>query len=261
MLSDAATRWLAVGVLATLGAALLAWVVHQYRRRTYTLRQFPIYMFSLVITRVLWRAKVEGRVSIAAGQGAVIVCNHLGPVDPAFIALASGRQVHWMVAKEYVESPLYAWAFRALEVIPVNRGGIDTASTKTAVRYARQGDLVGLFPEGRINSSRTRFMLPGRPGAALIALRARVPVVPCYITGSPYDGTDYGFFFLSAKTRVKVGQPIDMAPYLAREHEPGILEDLTRRIMVEIAQLAGIPNYQPEIAGRNWRRAEIIEHD
>ena len=34
--------------------------------------------------------------------------------------------------------------------------------------------------------------MPGRPGAALIALKARVPVVPCYIHDAPYDGTMLG---------------------------------------------------------------------
>ena len=70
-----------------------------------------------------------------------------------------------MVAKEYCEHPLFGWAFRILGSIPVNRSGVDTAATKLAVRYAKQGDLVGMFPEGRINISKS-VLMPGRPGAA-----------------------------------------------------------------------------------------------
>ena len=73
--------------------------------------------------------------------------------------------------REYVMSPAFAWVLRTIEVIPVNRGGIDTAATKQAIRYASQGDLVGMFPEGRINEG-GQFLLPGRPGAAMIALKA-----------------------------------------------------------------------------------------
>ncbi|HEX4132720.1 MAG TPA: lysophospholipid acyltransferase family protein [Pirellulales bacterium] len=255
MLSPANTAVLACVVLVVLIATLVTWIVRIYRRTSFTLAQFPVYMFSLAMTRVLWRARVEGSVPFGPGQGAVIVCNHAGPIDPAFVALACGRQVHWMVAREFVEGLLFGWALRILQVIPVGRGGIDTAATKLAVRYAQRGDLVGLFPEGRINETR-ELMLPGRPGAALIALRARVPVVPCYISGSPNDGTSWGFLFLPAKTYLKVGQPIDLSEYFDREvRDRDVLEELTKRFMVEIAALAGVPNYQPRLAGKNWKTA------
>ncbi len=82
-----------------------------------------------------------------------------------------------MVAKEFCVHPAMSWFFNTMQAIPVNRRGVDTAATKLAIRYASQGDLVGLFPEGRINDTGA-LLLPGRPGAALIALKARVPVVP-----------------------------------------------------------------------------------
>jgi 1-acyl-sn-glycerol-3-phosphate acyltransferase len=256
MLGPNETRWLGVAVLLLLAAGLAAAVYRVYRSYRYTPAQFPIYMFSLVMTRVLWRAKIEGRLPFPPGQGAVIVSNHVGPIDPAFIGLASGRPVHWLVAREYFEHPLYAWAFRILQCIPVNRRGIDTAATKLALRYAAQGDLVGLFPEGRINDS-DRLLLPGRPGAALIALKARVPVVPCYVEGSPYDGTAFGFFFIPAKTRIKIGRPIDLTEFIEHEGDREVLERMTRRFLVEIAALAGEPDYEPEVAGRHWKPAAV----
>lgn len=243
-------------MLLLIAAGLALYTFRVYQKYSYTPVQFPIYMFCFVMTRVLWRAEIQGRLPFGAGQGAVIVSNHIGPIDPAFIALASGRPVHWMVAREYFEHPLYAWAFRILQCIPVNRGGIDTASTKLAVRYASQGDLVGLFPEGRINAS-DKFLLPGRPGAALIALKARVPVVPCYVQGSPFDGSAFGFFFIPAKTRIVVGKPIDLSEYIDRDGHREVLEELTRRFLVEIAMLAGRPDFEPELAGRNWKPVEV----
>jgi 1-acyl-sn-glycerol-3-phosphate acyltransferase len=260
MYSNPQTNLLAVGVLVVVALALLGWVYGVYRgyREYYTLGQFPIYMLQRVMTRVLWRTEVEGRIPIGPHQGAVVVSNHIGPIDPAFIECASGRPMHWMVAREFVEHPLFGWAFRILQVIPVNRSGIDTAATKLAVRYATQGELVGMFPEGRINDT-SAVLLPGRPGAALIALRAKVPIVPCYVTGSPYDGTPFGFFFIPAKTRVKIGPAIDISEYLADGSGDGnkeVQQKLTRRFLVEIARLAGVENYEPELAGRSWKPAE-----
>ena len=88
-----------------------------------------------------------------------------------------------------------------------------------------------------------------------------MPIVPCYVTGSPYDGTAFGFFFIPAKTRVKIGAAIDISEYLAEESNGGngnkeVLQKLTRRFLVEIARLAGVENYEPELAGRSWKPAE-----
>lgn len=251
MLSDAATRQLAIVALAAMAASLMIRVELLRREMGVSPAQLPIYLFNLVMTRVRWRARIEGRVAVPHGQGAVIVCNHIGPVDPAFIALACDRPVHWMVAREYVHHPLVGWGLRILQVIPVGRAGIDTAATKLAMRYAQRGDLVGMFPEGRINSTE-RFMLPGRPGAAMVALKARVPVIPCYIEGSPFDGTVFSFFFMLAKTRLVIGQPIDISEYYERVGDRRVLECLTRRFMREIARLAGRDDFEPELAGKRW---------
>jgi 1-acyl-sn-glycerol-3-phosphate acyltransferase len=253
-MSPSQTNTLAVAVLIVLAIVVLLWIVAVYRRSPFTFAQFPVYMYNLVMTRVVWRAKIDGQVPFGPGQGAVIVCNHVGPIDPSFIALACGRPVHWMVAREYVESIGFGWALRILQAIPTNRGGVDTASTKMAVRYASQGDLVGVFPEGSINDT-DELMLPGRPGAALIALKARVPVVPCFIQGSPYDpSSEFGFLFMPAKTYLKVGKPIDLSEFYDREgQERELLQELTLRFMKEIAALGGHPDYQPRLAGRRWK--------
>jgi len=245
-------------VLGLLGLALAFGTVRVYFNLHVAPVQLPIYMFNQFMSRVIWRAAVEGQVSPPAGRGAVIVCNHRSPIDPAFIALACDRQVHWMVAREYCSHPLVGWALRLLQVIPTGRGGVDTAATKLAMRYAKQGELVGMFPEGRINDTPS-FMLPGRPGAALVALKARVPVVPCYITGSPYAGRIFGFLFMTAKARLRVGQPMDISDYYGREGQREVLDELTRRFMREIARLAGVPDYEPELAGKRWKAAAPVE--
>jgi 1-acyl-sn-glycerol-3-phosphate acyltransferase len=255
MFSDAATRQLAIVVLAAVATAAAIRLELLRREMGVTFAQLPIYVFSLLMTRFRWRARVEGKVAVPHGQGAVIVCNHICPVDPAFIALACDRPVHWMVAREYCELPLLGLALRILEVIPTGRKGVDTAATKLAMRYTERGDLVGMFPEGRINETE-RFLLPGHAGAAMVALKSRVPVVPCYIEGSPYDGTIFGLFLMTAKTRLKVGRPIDISQYYGQEGDRKVLRSLTKRFMREIALLAGRPDYEPVLAGKE----KEIEH-
>ncbi len=252
MFSDKETFWLATSILAAIVTTGFVLLRRSYCRTEFTVFQFALYVLTTVVAKLLWRVDIRGTLPTKRGQGAIVVCNHIGPFDPSFMGLGHGRVVHWMVAKEYCTLKPIAWFFKAVESIPTSRAGTDTAATKLAIRYAQRGDMVGLFPEGRINET-DRFLLPGRPGVALIALRARVPVIPCYISGSPYDGTLYGFLFTPAHTRLVIGRPIDISEYYDRARDRGVQRELTKRFLVEIAKLAGVEDFQPELAGRRWK--------
>lgn len=250
-------------IIATVAAAImvlavLVWMLVAWRRSRFTLFQAVLAFGNLFFARVLWRTESTGRLPAKPGEGALIVCNHSSGVDPNVIQVCTDRVVHWMVAREYYEMPVLNWAFRATDTIPVNRAGVDTASTKMAIRLAQQGGLVGLFPEGRINTTK-ELLLPGRPGAALIALRARVKVIPCYVAGVPYDGTPLGSLRMPGRARVFIGKPIDLSSYFGREGDKQALEEITKRMLVEIAKLAGVPNYQPKLAGRQWKNGDIAD--
>lgn len=249
MISAAAANIVATCVLAAILAAVAGWLWVQTQRLGFGPAAALLFGLNQVMARVLWRAEASGPLAIDPGQGAIIVSNHQGPFDPSFVYLATHRIVHWMVAVEYCNNPLLKGFFRAAQSIPVSRRGIDTAATKMAIRYAKEGGLVGLFPEGKINTT-GQLLLPGRAGAAIIAIKARVPVVPCYVSGSPNDGTSWGFLFMPAKARLRVGRPIDTSPYWDRPDDRQAAEDLTRAFMREIARLAGHNDFEPKVAGR-----------
>ncbi|HEX4145550.1 MAG TPA: lysophospholipid acyltransferase family protein [Pirellulales bacterium] len=246
-------RAIIVAIVAPLilaGAAGL-WLWRTIRRTHYTVPQAIWYFINLTVNKVLWRTTVSGPLPIGPDQGAVIVCNHRSGIDPLLIQMATERVVHWMVAGEYFDYRIMAACFRSLGSIPVSRRGVDTAATKQAIRLAKEGKLVGLFPEGRINTT-DELLLPGRPGAALIALKAGVPVIPCYIEGAPYNGSALGPFLMTAHARVTLGQPIDLSSYFGRESDRAVLAELTKRFLKEIAQLAKNDTFEPKLAGKKW---------
>lgn len=247
------TNLIAALALAALAAVLFGCTVRQRRRLRLTWAQSFWYAVNYVITRILWRARVNRRLPVGPNQGAIIVSNHCSSVDPCFIEIATNRAVHWMVAKEYFSHWALGRFLRLAVAIPANRGAIDTQATKMAIRYAQQGELVGILPEGRINRTE-RLLLPGRSGAAMIALKAHVPIIPCYIQGAPYDGTTLGCLFMPAKVTVRIGEPMDLSEFYGREDDREVLEQLTRRLLIAIAALAGQPDFQPELAGRLRRQ-------
>ena len=180
----------------------------------------PVY----ALARVLWRVEIEWRGELGdpvwsesedardkllgdrMSGGAVLIANHRCSVDPFFIQLIGGRRVHWMVAGEYFKNFLFGPILRMFQAIPTNRGGVDTASTKRAIAIAKSGRFVGMFPEGRITRSKSP-LLSIRPGAAIVALRANVPLVPVWIEGAPAGWAVYSALFVPAKVRIIVGNP------------------------------------------------------
>ena len=232
---------------------LIAWLLARLIRRPMTLWQSVLYHIAHVITRLLWRGTADRLLPIEPGQGAVIVTNHRSSVDPFFVQLAVGQKlVHWMVAKEFVEHRALGWFLNTARVIPTNRAGVDTAATKQAIRHASSGALVGMLPEGRINMT-DEFLLPVRPGAALIALHAQVPLIPCYIEGAPFNKLPHSPFLMRARVRVHVGDAIDLSPYYGQENEHDIANRVILQAMKAVGELAQQGHFQPRLAGRRWK--------
>jgi len=244
----------ALFLLLAIVAPIAAIVVAAGRSRL-TLFQGFLWTAAYLLCKNLWRARWLNEFPLVAGQGGVVVCNHRSSVDPFFIQTATTRKIHWMVAKEYCEHPAFRWFLSACEVIPVNRGGIDTAATKAAIRLAARGEIVGMLPEGRINMGED-FMLPARPGAALVALKAGVPVIPCYIRGAPYHRYPWSPLLMPARVEVRFGPPIDPAQYVEQDKDEPAAQQLTRDILKAIAVLAGQPDFEPQLAGRVWKPTE-----
>lgn len=242
--------WLALLVLVPIGMAL-----HKYRRGRYWPAQWMLLIGAILLTRLLWRTSIPRRLPIGDNEGAVLISNHRSSIDPFFFQIIAHRPVHWMVAKEYCVHPYFRWFLKQCEAIPTNRGGIDAAATRSALRYASSGELVGMFPEGRINIT-DELMLPVRPGAIVVALRSHVPVIPCYVHGSPYGGTAWSPIIAPARVRVRIGKPIDLSAYYGRESDPQAVREALVVCIRAIAQLAGQPDFEPQVAGRAWKPVE-----
>ena len=139
---------------------------------------------------VTWRQvaeRAEGLILLSGGPD--------GPVDPLFIFASNffrregyvPRVVEFMTASEYCELPGFlGWIVKHMRVIPVARTGSDMEAAKEALRRLKQGRIVGVFPEGRLNTG--DGLLAGNPGIAWLALRGGVPVYPVFIHNAPRAG-------------------------------------------------------------------------
>ena len=76
------TNFLAIALLGLMAGGLTAWCVQAVRRMPFTAFQSVLYGMNFILARILWRAKVRGTLNIPRDQGAIVVCNHRGSIDP-----------------------------------------------------------------------------------------------------------------------------------------------------------------------------------
>ncbi|MEO9326088.1 lysophospholipid acyltransferase family protein [Nocardioides sp. C4-1] len=120
--------------------------------------------------------------------GAVLVCNHRSLFDAVALGAAldrTGRDVMVLAKAELFRARLVGAVLRRAGVIPVHRGTERAADAlDAAVESLRGGELVAIFPEGTI--PKDGELMPFKTGAARMALRAGVPVVPVALVGTDH---------------------------------------------------------------------------
>lgn len=160
-----------------------------------------------VFSRVYHQVRVVAPPRLPRSGAAILVSNHVSGLDPLLIQSVCSRLVIWMMAREYYELKSLGWVFRLVRAIPVERSGRDVAATRSALRALHAGRIVGIFPEGRIETDRD--LLPFQTGVALLAIKTGVPVFPVYL-----DGTQRGQEMLPAivganRVRIAFGPAVD----------------------------------------------------
>lgn len=152
----------------------------------------------LKIPYKLWyNPQIIGKENIPK-SGAVIICaNHKHMMDQCAILISTKRMVHYLAKKEYFDSR-FAWFFKMAGCIPVNRSIKDTNASNRAINILKQGQALGLFPEGTRNKTK-EFLLPFKFGAVSMAKKTDAYIVPVGITG------DYKFRSKNLITRI--GKP------------------------------------------------------
>jgi 1-acyl-sn-glycerol-3-phosphate acyltransferase len=129
------------------------------------------------------RVRVEGTDNIPPGV-CMFAANHVSNIDPLAFVPAIPRRVGLLVKSELFRVPILGKAMRMAGFVPVERENREAAagSVDEALKYLKEGLSFAVYPEG--TRSRDGRMLPFKKGAFLMAVRAKVPVVPVSIVGA-----------------------------------------------------------------------------
>ena len=190
-----------------------------------------------------------GQAPLPSHGAAILIANHTCNIDHFLLQVGTHRKLGFMIAKEYYDFPLFHPICRMIGCIPVNRNGKDLAAIRSALRALEQGRVVPMFPEGKILPKSGDEIGPGKHGVAFLAIRAKVPVIPAYIRGTPRSNYLRRSFFTRSHSEVFYGPAIDPSEFVHPDppgDERALLTATTDRFMAAIQALHD--RYQPSKA-------------
>ena len=197
-----------------------------------------VYYFGRGLMRFLLfifaKYKVIGKENLPADKPALIVCNHLHIADPPLVAASIPLKCKFMAKEELWHNAWSRFWVANFGAFPVRRDRIDTEAIRTAERALAEGFSVIMFPEG--GRSPDAQMQRALPGAALIASRMNVSILPVGIAGSEKFSNLFKCFFRHPRVTVTIGRPFSLPPHsskLSRVQR----KEMADRIMRKIAEV------------------------
>ena len=165
-----------------------------------------------------WAVKT-GKVPESGGY--IICCNHINYLDAAAIVLFNKRKVNFVAKEDLFTHGILMWLGHLFDAIPIKRDMQDIDAMKRCLKVLKNGELLGIFPEGTRKGMEKN--MKAKNGAAFMAIKSKVKVIPVGI---------HGTFKPFSKVYVNYGEPIDITNFTKEN-----LDEATDIIMNNIVML------------------------
>ncbi len=206
--------------------------------------------------RFLTQTRVVGGENLPAQGAFILATNHMSRLDVPLLFVTTYRNdLIALVADSYKSNPLFAWMVQTSGSIWIDRAKADFSAVRAGLNFLKSGGVLGIAPEG--TRSREGTLIQAKNGVALLAEKARVPIIPVAISG-----TEIGVKRLMQLRRphfaVCYGKPFVLPP-IDREHREEGLQANTDEIMCRIAAL--LPPQYHGFYAHHPRLKELLSGD
>jgi 1-acyl-sn-glycerol-3-phosphate acyltransferase len=214
-----------------------------------------VYPPVIVLIKSFWKYlglkfDFQGQENVPLKGGAILAINHTSYFDFALAgtaALPAKRYVRFMAKKEIFDNKIAGPLMRGMHHINVDRSN-GSASFVAALRSLKDGEIIGIFPEGTISKS---FEIKGlKSGAVRLAIGAGVPVIPTIVWGGQRvytKGVKPNFKRNKFPISVSFGEPI----FYSRETDVEVAEAHLRDVMIEMLHKVQ-EKYPDSHLGQRW---------
>lgn len=191
--------------------------------------------FVVGLIRMWCRVTIEGREHVPAAGAFVLAPVHRSLLDTPFAGTVTRRRLRYMGKDSMWKYRSTGWLFSALGAFPVSRERADREALQRCIAVLAQGEPLVIFPEGERKSG--PLVQPLAPGAAYIAAKAGVPIVPVGIGGSERVLPKGAWLVRPRKVHIVVGAPIEVLPSEGRHVPRSAVTELSDRLHAELQRL------------------------
>lgn len=143
----------------------------------------------------------EGNMALPSSGAALVVANHVSGLDPLLLIASCRRPLRFLIATEEYNRPIVHWLFRAAGCIPVDRKGRPELALRAAQRALENGEVIALFPHGKIHLD-TDPPRPIKGGVARLAVWSKCDIHPVRIEDVKAQGKVFTAPFTPGKVKL-----------------------------------------------------------
>lgn len=175
--------------------------------------------------KIYYRAEIIGLENIPKEEPLIFCGNHRTYLDPPLIVCTAKRDIRFLAKEELAKNPFLNFLGNVFKAIHVKRDEKDVTAIKESLKALKNGQCIGLFPEGTRNGLKKGQK--AKDGVAFFAVRSGAKVVPCGIKGGVKG---------HRKVTITYGKPLDYSEFKGSK-DKSVLDKITDEIMDNIVEL------------------------
>lgn len=172
------------------------------------------------LINIVYKPKIEGAENLISDTNFILAGNHKSILDAPLLAISVEQNIRFMGKKELFDNKLLEQLFYKVGGFPVDRNNIDINAIKTAVRLLKEGEILGIFPEGTRNKT-SEILLPFKEGTTRIAIKTKKPIIPFGISGK---------YKIGGGITIRFGEAIDFSK-IKVDNENEYLRDKVKELI------------------------------
>lgn len=167
--------------------------------------------FSKVFFLLFYKLQITGSENIVAEGPVIFAANHTSMLDPFMVGFSIKRDIRFLGKIELTNTFFIRYIMKLIKLIPVDRNKNDISALKTCIKVLKEGEALGIFPEGtRVKDG---DISDNKAGIGLIAIKANSPIQPISIK------SNYKLFSTVEVIIHPVYNPVKLDKYTSLDYE------------------------------------------
>lgn len=179
-----------------------------------------------ILTRIVYRIKIEGKENIPINSAGIICANHVHFLDSAVVISNIKQKINILAKEDLFKNKFIKWLAKNVGVYPIKRNSADMHAIKTSLKLLKNNELLMIFPEGTRKGMEKK--IKPKNGAVMIAIKSGTPIIPMGIKGN---------FKPFRKILIRIEKPIDYSEYKEKTNDKVLIDKLTMDLMQKIIKL------------------------